>query len=338
VAKRVFVVEVTLNKRYQCRLITPSFLFAQISRGEKRVDADTNESGYHYYVHFIGWNKEYDRWLEESQILKYDVALLTGGTSAAADEARRKAAEVAEAKKQKERLAEIPACLRLRIPPLLKKVALDDHEQIVQNGLYLPLPRNKHSRPSVSLIIKEWQETRRDEDNDEQQNAEIDEVASGLLSYFNLSLRHLLLYTCEVPLCDETLGEGTMPADVYGAEHLIRLMVKLPELVPIAIMTRDRNAALVVALEDHLMDLMGMMSEAAVQARIFSCKEEYTSNPYFLPPLSRLLQDQQTTAGDSLRVDRDREGVEQKQQIVNDAAPAAAGEEGEEEVSREVIV
>lgn len=36
---------------------------------------------------------------------------------------------------------------------------------------------------------------------------------------------------------DQTDGSGKAASDLYGAEHLVRLFVKLPELVPVAFMT-----------------------------------------------------------------------------------------------------
>jgi mortality factor 4-like protein 1 len=32
--------------------------------------------------------------------------------------------------------------------------------------------------------------------------------------------------------CDELLQNSVAPSDVYGAEHLLRLFIKLPELLP----------------------------------------------------------------------------------------------------------
>lgn len=208
--------------------------------------------------------------------MKYDVSLLTGGTSAAADEARRKAAEQAEARRQRLRLAEIPTHLRLRIPPKLKQVILNEHVQVTRKGHALPLPRSKYSKPLVIDIINEWKQSRIEVKEDSKESLE--EISSKLISYFDLSLRHLLLYDREVPLCDQTLADegGKPPSQIYGAEHLVRLLVKLPELVPVTAMTKDQNTSLVIELEDALMDLMTMMAEEEVHDRFFSSKEEYS--------------------------------------------------------------
>jgi len=261
----------------------------QIQRGEKRTDPETKDFAYWYHVHYIGWSKNHDSWLEEKDLIKYDVDLLTGGTSAAADEARRKAKEAAEAKRQKQLLSEIPAQLRLRIPWRLKSIVLDDYERVMQQGKCLPLPRPNHCRPSVATIVTEWKDARitEAEETDREDAEEIKEqaeiVAEGLISYFNNALRQLLLYQPEVQVTGEALDGGASPADVCGAEHLVRLFVKLPELVSVAMMTQG-DASKVVALENNLHDLMAMMADIKTQGRLFSSADEYQQNPHWTPP------------------------------------------------------
>jgi hypothetical protein len=89
-----------------------------------------------------------------------------------------------------------------------------------------------------------------------------------LLTYFNQGVRQFLLYAPEVPLYDEIFakrkraGDGSgedelEPADVYGVQHLVRLLVKLPELVCVQMMALPvEGARYIVAVEDWLMELM----------------------------------------------------------------------------------
>jgi mortality factor 4-like protein 1 len=70
-------------------------------------------------------------------------------------------------------------------------------------------------------------------------------VCAGLKAYFDRALRPVLLYKQEHAQADALLGEegagvvaragaGPLPpSEVYGAEHLLRLFVKLPELLPV---------------------------------------------------------------------------------------------------------
>lgn len=75
-------------------------------------------------------------------------------------------------------------------------------------------------------------------------------------------------------------GSDTAPSDVYGAEHLVRLLVKLPELVPVCGMSPED----VLNLEVRLYDLM-QWAAGEGQASLFSTRDEYSPNPDAAPEL-----------------------------------------------------
>lgn len=81
-------------------------------------------------------------------------------------------------------------------------------------------------------------------------------------------------------LQSQATANGELPRTVYGAEHLVRLFVKLPELVPVAHMT-PQDA---VRLEAFLHGLMQHASGPA-QAQLFSSREQYVPNQAFAPEL-----------------------------------------------------
>lgn len=108
----------------------------------------------------------------------------------------------------------------------------------------------------------------------------IDIIVESLETYFNHGLRQFLLYAVEVPLCDAYLGnkrrrvdagdgrdgqEGQdaaslQPVDLYGVEHLVRLLIKLPDLVCVQMMALPvESARYIVAVEDRLMELMAFI-------------------------------------------------------------------------------
>ncbi len=279
---------------------------AQILRGEKRIDPGTGEGSYAYFLHFVGWPKAHDAWWDERELLRYEADLLTGGTSAGADELRAAAAARVAEKQRAARLAEVPAALRLRMPPLLKKVVLDDFKAVVGAGRALPLPRPAHGRPSAAETLREWRGAREAAEAAAARAAAggegpaadaavaaaaelLDAVVAGLLSYFDNGLRQLLLYAPEVPAADAALASGAPPSAVYGAEHLVRLLVKLPELVPVVMMVGGGDARHVLAAEEHLNDLMASMAAPARQARLFSAPGEYEPNPAWAPPVHAVL-------------------------------------------------
>lgn len=125
---------------------------------------------------------------------------------------------------------------------------------------------------SVAAIIKMWRSSMFNKDEivqDDSLGEGVQIVSEGLLTYFNQGVRQFLLYAPEVPLYDEIFakkrkraGDGSgedelEPADVYGVQHLVRLLVKLPELVCVQMMALPvEGARYIVAVEDWLMELM----------------------------------------------------------------------------------
>ncbi len=43
---------------------------------------------------------------------------------------------------------------------------------------------------------------------------------------------------------DQVLAGGSTPASLYGGEHLLRLLIRLPDLLPTAQMSGDEQAGL----------------------------------------------------------------------------------------------
>ena len=56
------------------------------------------------------------------------------------------------------------------------------------------------------------------------------------------------------------MEKKVVPADAYGAEHLIRLFVKLPDLVSVPMMALPDDARYILSVEEHIHDLMRHMS------------------------------------------------------------------------------
>jgi mortality factor 4-like protein 1 len=246
-------------------------------RAEKRIlDDEGEEYKYFYHIHYNGTSKLHDTWLEENYLYKYNVDLLTGVDSLAAEEARARAWMAEDERKAKLRLIEIPEQLRLRISPKLKQTILDDYDMVMNRGRILRVPRPGGS--TVTEILDAWKKKMNDMDDvvGDEQIESIEIVAESLVKYFNTSLRQFLLYHIEVPLCDRMLGSegGKLAADLYGAEHLVRLLVKLPELVCVALMALPESAKYIVAVEDLLQDLIGYLADSR-NTSIFAAADEY---------------------------------------------------------------
>ena len=121
--------------------------------GQKRAE------GQFYHLHYDGWSNKFNEWVAESEVLRFDRALLeqsaaaaaagnapgdtagrlqrrlkAEGTSPAAVAAAAPAAEPAAAAAAAALAVELPQQLRLHIPPQLKKVVLDDSHQVCSGG------------------------------------------------------------------------------------------------------------------------------------------------------------------------------------------------------------
>ena len=257
---------------------------ATITKAEKRINPETRQGVYFYWIQYMEDNSYAE--IEEKELTKYNEALISGKESDVADDLRQVAQDVVEEKRRKERINEIPSQLRIRVPPVLKKIVLDDHDLITEQGKILPLPRPTHSRPSVAEIIEGWK-TFRQLDEDEVICAQTEEIAAGLLSYFDSALRYCLLYPHEVAACDAALqlgAGGIAPSEVYGSEHLARLIVKLPELISVVLMVGSGDAQKVITLEDEVEDFLAYMTaEEETRNRLFSAVHEYVENPDWVP-------------------------------------------------------
>lgn len=71
----------------------------------------------------------------------------------------------------------------------------------------------------------------------------------------------LLLYGEERAQADSFIADGTLPSAVYGAEHLLRLFVKLPEYLPIAGSTEEQYRVLQTRMHEVLDFLQSKATE-----------------------------------------------------------------------------
>ena len=82
-----------------------------------------------------------------------------------------------------------------------------------------------------------------------------EQVAAGLTACFERACGDRLLYCWEWPQHAEVVADGQALVEQYGAEHLLRLLVQLPDLVP-ALPARETWQ-----LEQALQRLMGHLLE-----------------------------------------------------------------------------
>lgn len=151
--------------------------------------------------------------------------------------------------------------IRIPLPDVLKSMLVDDWEWITKDLRLVPIP---HANP-VSTLLSDYHASAAPKRRPGSAEADIlDEIVQGVREYFDKSLGRILLYRFErqqwhetltkmnkdpsdesaiksvtVPATDEGKPEETIsmslagktPSDVYGAEHLCRLFVSMPELI-----------------------------------------------------------------------------------------------------------
>ncbi|KAK3315372.1 MRG-domain-containing protein [Apodospora peruviana] len=126
--------------------------------------------------------------------------------------------------------------IKLPIPDHLRGLLVDDWENVTKNQQLVPLP---HPHP-VDEILKDYLNHERP--NRPEGSASVDvleETIAGLHEYFDKCLGRILLYRFERPQFNDYHAQWIAgkdphykgPCDTYGAEHLARLLVSLPELV-----------------------------------------------------------------------------------------------------------
>jgi len=131
------------------------------------------------------------------------------------------------------RTSEVCASGRLRLPSLpreLKNIIVADWDQIVNEPRHwVPLPRT----PTIASVLETFLATKREQRRD--QLGKWEEFVEALRTYFDVALPKVLLYRQEREQYERHKpapgADGPLPSAVYGAEHLLRLLTRLPTLL-----------------------------------------------------------------------------------------------------------
>ncbi|CAH9060609.1 unnamed protein product [Cuscuta epithymum] len=242
--------------------------------------AELRKKEWRYLVHYLGWSKTWDEWIGADRLMKltkenaktqgkrqsFDRSAKSGRSSARTNpksssdlkvDKEDTEYHVGKGKKRKadsetekdsthvEKLVKIP------IPSTLKKQLVDDWEFVTQQNKLVQLPRS----PNVDDILKKYLEYRAEKDG--MMTDTVGEILNGIRCYFDKSLPVMLLYKKERQQYHEAVLAKTSPSSVYGAEHLLRLFVKLPELL--AYLKIEEETML--HLQQKLLDILKFMQK-----------------------------------------------------------------------------
>ncbi|KAJ5701899.1 Chromatin modification-related protein eaf3 [Penicillium malachiteum] len=232
----------------------------------RHKDPQDKKSPYEYRVHYKGWKNTWDDWVREDRLRKWTdenrelatnirreaEASLRAKNSKQPTSKKRATSDRSSVRDSEERGNSVPGrgnkraretdieredhfharpSIRIVMPDNLKSLLVDDWERVTKNGTIVKLPAPKPVRD----ILDEWREEERPKRN-RIDNDVLDEVVAGLAEYFEKVLDKILLYRYErhqYRLLRKKYASNnrSSPVGIYGAEHMIRLISLLPELL-----------------------------------------------------------------------------------------------------------
>lgn len=209
-------------------------------------------------MHYKGFSNKYREWLTAELMLKWTPE----NCKFAKDEklaAEKRAQEEKDAALQKgnskgtakkRRADSAVKGVRLTIQSGLEKRLKTENENIESKQL-LALP----SPTPVKLILEQYLRSKLKSSAPHRIHAA--NLVTGLREYFDTVLENRLLYDFERAQFKQAVGKRK-PSEVYGAEHLLRLLVSMPELLQVGDDALD--AAETRTMENKLQDFMKWLS------------------------------------------------------------------------------
>ncbi|KAH9712117.1 protein MRG1 [Citrus sinensis] len=218
--------------------------------------AELRKKEWRYYVHYLGWNKNWDEWVGVDRLLKHTEENVmkqqalqkkqgADRSSKSGRSAQTKQKSSTDVKVEKEDIksyvakgkkrksdsgtekdnVSVEKLVKIQIPSTLKKQLVDDWEFVNQQDKLVKLPRS----PNVDDILTKYLQYRSKKDG--MMTDSIGEILKGIRCYFDKALPVMLLYKKERQQYHDLVVDNVSPSTIYGAEHLLRLFVKLPELL-----------------------------------------------------------------------------------------------------------
>uniref|UniRef100_A0A671VYP6 Mortality factor 4-like protein 1 n=1 Tax=Sparus aurata TaxID=8175 RepID=A0A671VYP6_SPAAU len=243
----------------------------------KCVKINIKDKQIKYFIHYSGWNKNWDEWVPESRVLKYvdsnlqkqkelqranqmfieyvSVCAAPGageGTSSGGDPThppRKKRARVDPTVESEETFINRVE-VKVKIPEELKPWLVDDWDLITRQKQLFHLPAKKN----VDAVLEDYANYKKSRGNSDSKEFAVNEVVAGVREYFNVMLGTQLLYKFERPQYADILANhpDTSMSQIYGAPHLLRLFVRIGAMLAYTPLDEKSLALLLSYLQDFL--------------------------------------------------------------------------------------
>lgn len=267
---------------------------ARILNSRKNPDSQDKNPEMQFFVHYQGWNKNWDEWVSESRVHQHNetnVASMreqrTVGRAKATGSGRKKLALQQDKANtssistsgsvsdsivyEPEELIELEKEIKIKMPDDLKGWLIDDDNNIKNKKLTV-LP----AKTTISTILKDFVTHKKSSTKSAaDKEPMLLELTAGIKDYFNVMLGLHLLYKFERLQYQLLLKEHGKDVDLtnhYGVMHLVRLFTKIGK--PLAATTLDSQS--VQTIVNYIQDLLKYISK---QPGLYDLDKIYTVAP-----------------------------------------------------------
>ena len=165
--------------------------------------------------------------------------------------------------------------VKIKIPRDLRRFLLDDADFVTRQKQLVPLPKAEDK--SVKAILDGFVKSNGTKVENSTKSNVSEEIVKGIAEYFNVVLGTQLLYKFERPQYSDMLKEhpGRPLSEIYGAEHLLRLFVKMGSMMSYANLD-DKSMHFIVT---KIQDFLEWMTKGADD--VFSSEYESATPEYY---------------------------------------------------------
>lgn len=164
--------------------------------------------------------------------------------------------------------------VKIKIPDELKPCLVDDWDAISRQHKLIDLP----AKTTVQDIIDSYIAFKKSSKSTHQaKEIAIQDIANGLIEYFNVMLGSQLLYKFERPQYAEILRQypDTPMSKIYGAFHLLRLFVRLGSILAYTSLDEKSLQTVLTHLNDFLKYLIKNSSQYFSMNNFINASPEY---------------------------------------------------------------